>query len=767
MFIITAAINDIYQQFLANVWQRNFPEAINKLHILFGQIPFHPTFIFYFMGKDISVRDRLIVANLYKKTYPASPIGYLLEMSNCFTNGRLEHMRRAWQEACAKADKGFHFQPSVNVNIFEAEQGKEHAAVSGSGLGDKLSTALDQLSKCEMPQDTTQVPLQSGKNVAPACSVSTEPGEPTGIDGVALNGSLGGFTIPTVYYFRYGVHSGELTHKTPVRELPAGLFGKVRDTGANLYHRIEANAANVMFSEVEPSENDAGSDDRKSQMPVFAMKLEWPFGKDRNHLDGIGIIDLLFGWGTPAQSRGAIDGAGDQAGYPTPEYHGEAIDLRDAVFGVTYRSHDLDPKDFMPVVWIHGRTGTAIYPEAHDDLTAWAVTDDADLKSFCADGAWHHLEFDLPGRSSQWTFCGSNTDEMGSAMERYTYAPIQTIQRENVGGNICLAFVHGGELNTPEGAIEIAELSLTYRSRSLLGPGQQAELQSIPPDLLSDPASLTDGTIGDIERYWFRAISENGPSDLVWRLRDRAEICSFKIHQNVLAPAQGLEIAVSDDGTVFSDVWSGALDDVPVDPGAWKDAARNGGLARVVVLSSGMPARYIRLRVLSGYRQHAVGLDAFEVFGRGLPFMPSPEPFTFSEIVTGLPSAEVCFAQLMAENADGIFEGEVVEIHRPMTDKPHILSAHVAQRRKDEAVIAVRTVAMGASTSLSVILQSDLGEEIVVPVISVGKWTVPRDARILVKGLKPGIAYRGVCRAENENGGSEDYPFKCEASMHG
>lgn len=758
-------ISEYYNQFLECLRQRNFERAAGYMHLLNMNINFHLSTMRQLRAHGLTQREYARFLDIYVREFSDDPSGYLMLMGFYYPKGQLDAVRKIWKDTCANAIKGFHFQPPIIADIFEAEQGKLHTAVASLGMGTKLSAGLNRLSTLGAFHTVAPdlAPQPSGKDVAPARQVSTEPGEPIGIDAVALNGRLGGFTIPTVYYFRYGTDRGNLALESPVRQMPAGLFGQVRDGGANLFHRIGTNAAAVVFSEIPPSEEDDGGLVRESQIPSFAMKLEWPFGKDRNHRDGIGVIDLLLGWTSGAHVRDRVDNMEAAKTYPTKSFPGEGIDLRDAVLSVSYRSQALNSKAFSPVVWIHGRTGTAAFPDQQDDLAAWAVTGDDEPKIFIADGNWHKLDFEMPGQSSRWTFCGSNTEEMGSGMERYTYAPIQQMQRRNTGGNVCLAFVHGDELDTPEGSIEIAELALVYRSRSLLGLGQQAVLHDITGAQLCDPANLTDGSIGDLEKCWSAVVSPEKPCELIWQLRETADLEAFKIYQSVLAPAKDIEIAVSQDGTAYNDVWIGTMGDAPEDSAAWAAFASTGALCRIAVLAGKTPARYIRLRVISGHRHEQAGLDAFEVFGEGLPFVPSPENFTLSEDIGDLPMGEPLFAQLVAENADGAFEGEIVKVNRPQSEIPQILSVSASADGNGTATISARTIAMGTPATLTLRLESDQGGKITVPPLSIGKWLVPHDVRVKVEGLEASVSYKGVCQASNESGLSQPYIFSCGA----
>lgn len=739
-----------YTGFQESLRVRNLERAAGYLHILFININYHPSIISQIEFRNITAREYVRLLDIYIREFPDDPIGYLLLMSFHRDRGRVDLMREAWQRNCDNALKGFHFQPSISASVFDAEAGQTHTSIGGVGLGSDLRTEIAGIPGQAMRPTTSQTgPSHNGENDGTP-SVVTEVGEPIGDDGVALNGVLSGFNIPTRYHFRFGADPDKLDQKTSERDVPAGRFGRVRDTGDNLFRRLTCYAAKISF--MNNSDDDTGSSATTSKQ---AIRLEWPFGKDRNHLDGIGIIDLLLGWQTLAQSRGNVDGLAPQQHFPTLSYPGENIDLRDAKISIRYRSEDLNAKAFVPVAWIHSRSGTAAFPESYDDLTAWAYTDNAQPITFEGDGVWHEQNFELSGLSSRWTFSGSNIEEMGGGMARYNYAPIQNVQRDNVGGNVCIAFVHGEDLDTPEGSIDISHLEMSYRSRSLLGPGQGATLNSCPEGGENAASCLTDGTIGDIKRYWFAGLVVETPIDLIWQLRDTADIEAFKIYRSTIAPAKDLEIAVSSDGNSYEEVWAGTLGEMPNDPAQWGEFAQTGALAHAVVLKAPVSAQYVRLRIVTGYQPDMVGLDAFEVFGQGLPPVPSPAPFSFSEQAEELGDNDAVFAQLVAENAEGVFEGNIVEIRRPEANTPHFLSAGLEINRHGTLVFTARVIAMGSPAVLSGELVSGAGDKISIPLTSVGQWLVPRDVRISLGKVEPDDTYSGTCWAENETGRSK------------
>ncbi|HEX9701932.1 MAG TPA: fibronectin type III domain-containing protein, partial [Rhodospirillales bacterium] len=364
--------------------------------------------------------------------------------------------------------------------------------------------------------------------------VVTGEAEPTGRGSVNLNGAVAGTTLPTRYHFRYGKSPKSLRRQTPTRWLPAGLCGRVRDAGENVYRRLTVYGLTVCFVRPGAPATDGGPHPRCNA----AMTIEWPFGKDRNHLNGIGVIDLLSGWRSAAHLRGRVPRAFDSKVFPKPAYPGETLDLSDARFAVTYRARDFNAKAFHPVAWVHAGTGKAVESTISENLAPWAYTGQLESRAFISDGQWHRLSFELDCDSNAWSFCGTNTEEMGSTMERYTYHPIGAALRENRNGNICICFVFGDELDTPEGDIEFGELELVYRSQSLLLPGQGTALIAWPADAAFDPGLLTGGWIGDLDHCWQELGNRPGPKEFVWRFRDTASIKTVCLHQHPVWPAK-------------------------------------------------------------------------------------------------------------------------------------------------------------------------------------------------------------------------------------
>lgn len=741
----------MYNALMMAVDSRNKKEIIRPLKDIFDYIPDHPTYyqqiIQSMFARGISRRDCKQVIDMYRRTYPSDRVGHWMRMSFSRESGLFSEQQQVWREACESLTEGFHFQPGRSISIIDAENGTPGTLLACIDGGKKVRKFLTEF-------DPTNIEPMTRTPAAPLITrmeIETRPAEPCGRDKLSLCGRIEGMDQSASYYFRYSSDIDDLCFVTPRSSVPAGKVGLVRDSGSNLFKRINVFCNEMHFDEVENPASQA--------LDQYSMRLDWPFGKDRNHLDGIGVIDLLLGWKTAAQHLPLMDSKPESPRFPTTPFPSEGIDLRDAELTITYRSNDLNLKNFAPVAWIHGRTGTA-YCESYDDLAAWALTADMTKNIFTADGVVHEAVFTVSGYSSDWSFCGSNTAEMGEAMYRYTYAPIEDVLSNNLGGNVCLAFIGGDELDTPEGSFEILDVSLQYRSRSMLVDGQGATLTRTPPTSINSPAWLTDGTLGVLEAYWFAKVDDGNPIKLEWQLRDTAQIESFVLRQNALAPSQKFEIALSMDGGKFDTVFEGEMDDVDIDPAKWGDQNQdpeNPGLCKVVVLPQPMEARYVRLSLCSGYNDKWLGLDSFEVFGTGLEPVPCGDEFTFAEIIDDLtPGAEV-FYQLIVDDGNELHSGDVLSAMVPSGDEPQILDASAMRTSAGGIEVQVRTRAAGAMASLCVKVLDMDDREITTRIISVGQWESPHHT-MLRFDVPVDIAVKGsLLTVENAAGRAEKF----------
>lgn len=752
-------LNTLIANLVNAVSQRDFRVAVGSLHDALAAFPEHPTYVRFVLSHIPSANDSRVIVTRYARAYPDAPESYLMLTMLYGRTNQIDRLRQTWRDACQRATKGFHFQPAIIASAFDAASGKEKTAI---GDRDIATHAVAKMNAAQAIGSSSKDGNVGASSLgAHDCKIVTVTAEPHGPRGVVFDGIIAGFTTPTRYHFRYGFAEDALDHATPSEWLPGGLVGRARAFGDNTRRNIFGFAAALSFA------NGDGVD-----VPA-TMKLHWPYGKDRNHKDGIGIIELLFNWCPSVLNRGDVTGLrsdkpADAPPYPTQTFPGEEIDLRDAEVDICYRSTDFENKAFNLVPWIHGRTGTAYEPERHDDFAAWACTSRVTEQSFVADGQWHRERFCLSGHGRDWSFCGSNVEEMGDGMYRYKYHPIQSVLPHNIGGNICFTMIDGDDLDTPEGDLELAEIALRYRTKSLLAPGQMAEIVDAPNDDQQSAAMLTNGWIDDLAHAWISATDNGGSATFVWRLRDQAEIRSFRLHQHLTAPANDIEIALSNDGADFTAVWSGVLNDIPADLSAQSapgDAVAIPETALSVVLDAPVEAAFIRLTVLSSHRDGAVGLDAFEVFGDGVPPIPDGNAVSVTELVEELPGSGRIFYELVAENEDGVHTGGVKVFDPPSADKPVVLAVDRYNVDGDTLHLVLRVSAMGQASTVAVTLTDDHGGEINSEKVSIGQWEAPRHIVVRVPEFDPARRYEGLCIPSNDRGPGVPFPVEIPAQV--
>ena len=738
----------LYATHILSLRTRDIDLWVSSLRDVFLRVPYHPVLIAPFLQHLGDGGNVLILAEAYIGKYPDEPHGYIMELAVHHTAIDLFKVRGLLAKFYRNSKIGVHFQPSLVASVFDASLEENLASKADQSLVRKtLMEITDHARKLGKKFSEPTYLLKNKPRPTVILSVDTLPGEFIGLDRAAVNGRITGATTPSTYFFRYGLSPDEMSHKTEIRQVPPGRFGRVKDIGSNVFRRINAFSLTSSFIESGDELN----------VGVASMNLEGPFGKDRDHLAGIGVIDLLLGWQTAVHLRGQVPAAYEAETFPKPAYPGEAIDLRDAEFTVTYRAKGLDTKEFYPVAWVHGGTGEAFSPDEAVNYAAWAYSDTLGTWNFIDDGKWHQTSISLQCNSRAWSFCGSNVEEMGDWMERICYHPIGDVLRGNLCGNICLCFVCGHELKTPEGDLELGALELSYRSYSLLAPDQETELVSCPNSGPSDPDVLTGGWIGTLEQCWRSTENPIEMQQFVWKFREDTSIQSIRFHQNPLWPSKNIAVSISDVGETFVEVWSGSLDDVPQDPAEWPKRGDKGvsfNFAKVVVFDKPIRGQLLRLQIKSGYQRTHWGLDAVEVFGDAPHFMPSPEPCTISEEITELEMGPL-FVQLVTENESGYTEGEVIEVVRPVSSLPVVSNPIVIKRSKNKAEIRFRTNAMGFWGELFGEVSDENGNMVRTDSISIGKQEVAREAVLRFVGLKSSMTYKGGAVALNEYGKGE------------
>jgi len=561
----------------------------------------------------------------------------------------------------------------------------------------------------------------------------TGPATPLGTDGATVNGTVGGSHLPTRYWFAWGATADRLTNKTPSRFLPPGRTLRVRDA---LYHGPRNWLLYSLESLLQPYPGKHADDDA----PDFLLRLFTPFGKDRNHLSGVGVAELVCGWDCTAQPRSDLG----------IRHAGDFLDFRDAEVEFTVDFSNLDAKDYLLSFWLHTYIGTSTAAISTAGQSAhlaapWGLTGQLVDTAGLVGPAMHTIRFSLPCRSDAWTYAGNNVPEQGAWAGRYTYHPLHDTLADH-RGNMVLIFLFGHERELPEGSFDIATATLRCRNHSLLAPGMPARLVAWPATAFTDPGVLTNGRIGDRDHFWCSEPKPRKPQDFVWDLGLETSVEFLRIRQNPLFPARRIEVWGANDKK-FTRLWKTELSpEVPT--GTKDDPTASRILPRPAMV------RLLKLRIISGYKDAFWGLDAIEVFGQGADPRPEREPCTLCEDLTGLEPGQTVYYQLVAENRAGNHKGMVCSFVIPPDRIPIIHSAHVFRHRLGKTMILVRMTAMGEPTTLVGRATDDAGNTLDCPPRDAGNEQTPRHITCNVAGVMPGGRYRLELTAENVAGRS-------------
>ncbi|MCH7936370.1 MAG: tetratricopeptide repeat protein [Proteobacteria bacterium] len=550
--------------------------------------------------------------------------------------------------------------------------------------------------------------------------------------GAVLAGTLGGTTLPTEYHFAYGEAEDRLDRKTAPQWVPPGRSKRIHQCAIDALEEWQVYAVEwgIVGDTLDWQSPDA-----------FALRLISPFGKDRNHINGIGVTDLLLGWSSRFLA------SGESANNNTV-----SDDFRDAEVELVLRPKGLKGKDFLLACNTQSRTGHQS-TERGGDSAPWALTGHLINPDTLDEENWNRLKFRFTNEPLSWTFCGNNPQEQPEAA-RYGYMPLNKVL-SNHQGNIWFWFVFGDWRNPPEGTIDFQSLSLKYRDRSVLNPDAGAELTGFPEDSLSDPQCLTRGWLDNPQEMWFSAPNPEGPQEFTWRFGAGVSPRTLKLHQNTLKPAKTVEISTSADGNTFTSEWLGDL------PAA--KPVLNVPPAVVIALQ-GRPLSHLKLSIHSGYQDDFWGLDAIEAFdGNAVP-CPELEPASVSEEVGDLEPGQKLYYRLVAENAAGETRGPVSVIDIPVTQKPAITDGRCLKQTGNRATLFLQVMPCGLETEISARVSGPGGRSWQGPPMPVGCNPSVRHVCYVVEGGGRKGRYRAEITATNDAGESQPFILEWEGN---
>lgn len=595
---------------------------------------------------------------------------------------------------------GIDFQPSMPPVLLEFEAEAEEA------LSERRREYLAEAESGKKPSKGAAKGKKQNKKPSKKKNPQVDTGNACERDttGAILSGRIAGISAPGTYCFRYGAGSGALDRRTPWKPLPPGVWGEVR---APLLET--ANQWKVCAVE-HAVDGEAGG-----------VLLRAPFGKDRNHLSGVGIADLWGGWSNTLKTQ-KITTRGLRAG---------CMDLRDAEFVLRIKTENFEPEDFLFTF----NTQATI---AQGESTYWAPwtlsARPVDLDGF-EDGDWRDVAITFNADPEEWSFCGNNPAEQDDHA-RYSYGPLGTVL-ENQSGNLFLWMLYGDWRRTPEGKLWLAEGRLRHRDWNILRDEAFSSLTDAPEASLESAGKLTDGRRGHPGDGWTSVGMAPGPKSFEWRFAEAVELTDIVLHPHPLFPARNCLIEVDGKkGEPFHHSFR------------MPESSATSRVPSVVSLPEGLEAESLRITLQDGYHDGHVGLEAVEAFADAWAPVSGASPLTVCEDIGDLPAGSAIHYRLCCRSGDTETQGEVRSLDLPADAVPRLNSLYAYSRVPDKAIYLVRGNAMGRETRL--LWWIDQTEP---AVISFGHETTRQHRAITIRGsaLDGETLY---ARLESEEGAS-------------
>jgi hypothetical protein len=559
--------------------------------------------------------------------------------------------------------------------------------------------------------------------LAAVCAKADPPREPTvvtraatplGTEGMTVNGSIHPHGLPTTCFFEYGPTT-DYGQKTPSAPLPPRLAAHYREswdenkggwyagkgTDAELVHHAEGGAAGGFVRYTEPTFD------------------------DHNHDNGIGTVHLakyLYPgpWGKLVGKPSVWLAAGDP-------------DLRDARVSIQVRGRDWVPNGTRLQWWTQSEKNVEVLngPTAH--IANWAYTG-TDLADLLRSGKWEKATYRLWNDTNEWTYTGGTG--------HYKYWSINDAQaHQNTDFFHMVTFVD--VKNPPRGSIDFDEFELTYHNYSLLLGSNGGKLLRRPGEG-DDPATLTDGWRHGKGRTWRSAANPSAPLEFVWAFQDPVTIRAVQLHQDTEWPAKDVEVLVSTDDKDYTPLVKQVLPEKGVP---------NANFAFTLDTGLSAKARFLKVRITSGYRKEHWGLGEVEVFGSGAVMAPEDDVNCVNLDVTGLRPGTYHF-RLVAASAAGTARGEDQTFTVPADQKPHVVTGPADHVESGSARVGGRLTPLGLPTQFYFEYGPDTGYGMKTPSTTGGIQVVPRSVSAELTGLKAGTTYHYRLAAVNEKGTS-------------
>lgn len=546
-------------------------------------------------------------------------------------------------------------------------------------------------------------------------SIKTHLAQEIGTDKAVLSGILAHTSTGGEYCFRFGAAANSMDRKTEWRAVPPGHFCEVRDTTLGTFSSWLCYGAAHEFL-VDPC----------------AITTLWPFAIDRNHLDGVGQITLLYGWRPSSLPPSDT---------PLTQSRIHSIDLRGGKVAFQVRHKNMDSKGGSFVFSIGSfLVGGRRSSDGHKTWAAsqWMMTGKPTPCANTHDKEWDEISFDIEADPQLWSYGSNNSTQADS--ERYGYAPLsQMVACHN--GNLVICQMFADEKALPEGEITLREGRVIYRDWSMLRNGYGAELVSFPGNDRDAALKLTNGQYRGLSDGWNSVNDEaSPPHKFVWKLPEDGQPDGIVLVQHPRYPVLMAQVYLRNGGPNGRVVYAG-LANLPA-PGF--DTPK-----RVyITVPDTISATHLEVSLMQGQNADGIGLMGVEVFGKFTPILTAAEPVTVCEDIKGLKPGSDLHYRLVYRDETGVTESEVHTLKIPSDATPIL---HTLCRLEDEDnAWLVHGNPMGLETLLEVRLDQEMISE-----LPFGRGTYRRHiiARIPQELYAPGKILS--VQAKNHHGASE------------
>lgn len=493
-------------------------------------------------------------------------------------------------------------------------------------------------------------PITFAAGALPFAMAQTGNGYEIGTAAATFTGSVAAAGTDASYRFEYGVTPDDLSQSTPWKPVPGPLNGRFQAAPRQTPHRFYFYGSHYTLIDSDPPN----------------VECHWPFGQDPNHISGVGFLELLFA---------AFPNSCQFDGYQAIK-EWEGADLRDARFTIRLATRDFNPKDTQPCIGISSRRACWMLSGQTLDLGRNGGSDEIEVT------------VNLTADRGEWTFAGNNPIEQSNA-ERYGYEPLGDTLGKYIG-NFFMVAPFGDPRDVITGQLTPKEVTLEYRSKSVLTLGSGCRLVDYPATSTADPQALTDGVRNDEVPGWYQSgpVGDTPPT-FVWELANTVEITSIVVHQDPYLPTKRFRVTIS--GPKVSDI-------VIEEQMITDIAPLNSGRQLQIGLQDAKGYDRVKLELLEGASTDGLGLKAIEAFAKDFVLPASSEPVGVLEDVAPLTKGSSVFYRVVCRAGDIQATGDVHKVALPEDETPVLHGASVHATTPGKAVIRIQINPMGHNT---------------------------------------------------------------------